>query len=83
MIASRGGGVPEIITHNVDGLLFREGDLSGLIDGMRVLITDSDTRNRLVLAGKNRSCDFGLEQHTRLVSAVFREALSGDAESNA
>ncbi|CAB5137939.1 Glycosyltransferase [Olavius algarvensis associated proteobacterium Delta 3] len=83
VIASRGGGVPEIITHNVDGLLFREGDLSGLIDGMRVLITDSDTRNRLVLAGKNRSCDFGLEQHTRLVSAVFREALSGDAESNA
>ena len=40
VIASRIGGIPELVTDGVNGLLFRAGDVAGLADALRRIVTD-------------------------------------------
>lgn len=47
VIASDAGGIPEIITHNRDGMLFRAGDVSGLAECIANLVADQELRSRL------------------------------------
>jgi glycosyltransferase involved in cell wall biosynthesis len=51
VIAARAGGVPEIITHGQDGLLFEAGDVPALAAQIQRLVTDAELRRRLAKAG--------------------------------
>lgn len=51
VIAARAGGVPEIITHGQDGLLFEAGDVRALAAQIERLVTDAELRRRLAEAG--------------------------------
>jgi glycosyltransferase involved in cell wall biosynthesis len=51
VIAANAGGVPEIITHGQDGLLFEAGDVRALAANIERLVTDAELRRRLAEAG--------------------------------
>ena len=53
-IASRVGGIPEIIEHADSGVLVRAGDPATLAGWLRTLLTDRDLRLRLAKAGRAR-----------------------------
>jgi glycosyltransferase involved in cell wall biosynthesis len=47
VIASDAGGIPEIITHGHDGLLFPVGNVAALAGAIKLLIGDPELRRRL------------------------------------
>jgi glycosyltransferase involved in cell wall biosynthesis len=51
VIASNMGGIPEIVTHDHDGLLFEAGDVTGLAANIEKLVSDRQLRSRLAMAG--------------------------------
>ncbi|MDB4876553.1 MAG: glycosyl transferase group 1 [Gemmatimonadetes bacterium] len=70
VIASRTGGIPEVVTDGVDGLLVPPGDDAALADGLSRLFADAALRDRLATAGRGRAMDrFGVE---RMVDAYER-----------
>ncbi len=54
VITTRVGGIPELITSGVDGLLLEPGDREGLKKAMSALLGDEDLRSRLSDAGRRR-----------------------------
>lgn len=51
VIAASVGGIPEIITHSQNGLLFQAGDIRTLATLIRQLVGDANLRQRLAQAG--------------------------------
>ena len=59
MVATRIGGIPEIVRDGVNGLLVDAGDIDQLTFAVKRLIEDSGLRQRLGFAGRARiECDF-------------------------
>ena len=50
VVASRVGGIPEVITHEVNGLLFEPGDVSALVGTLSRLDAEPDLLGRLARA---------------------------------
>ena len=80
-VASRVGGVPVAVTHDVDGLLFEKENVEELAANLERAIEDETLRHRLGAAARERvvrefSASAYLEHYTELVSATLaaREA---------
>lgn len=54
VITTRVGGIPELITDGVDGLLIEPGDRDGLKRSLAALLEDEALRSRLARAGRSR-----------------------------
>jgi len=65
VVASRIGGLPEIITDGVTGLLFESGDIDQLARHLTLLLTDSELRNKM--GGKARKHAIALFKRDRFV----------------
>ncbi|MGJ9423781.1 glycosyltransferase family 4 protein [Aeromicrobium sp. CF3.5] len=52
------GGIPHVISHDVEGLLVDPGDISGLAAALTSLVEDDDRRGRLRAAARQRAEDF-------------------------
>jgi phosphatidylinositol alpha-1,6-mannosyltransferase len=55
VVASRSGGIPSVIEHEANGLLFEPEDEAGLLDCVRRLRTDDALRQSLVTEGSSRA----------------------------
>jgi glycosyltransferase involved in cell wall biosynthesis len=55
VIGSNAGGVPEIIDHGINGLLFESENVQVLADAIRRLYADPELRRQLVAAGKQKA----------------------------
>lgn len=55
VIGSKAGGVPEIIEHEVSGLLFTSRDVSSLCEQLTHLCTEPEFKLKLAAAGKARA----------------------------
>jgi len=74
VIGSNRGGVPEIITHEKTGLMFRSGDSEDLYRCLRRLEENPALRARLAAAGKEKADRlFDPEAHYR----ALRECMAG------
>jgi len=51
VVASNVGGNPELVSHEVSGLLFPSGDLQGLIDALKKLLLHKELRIRMAERG--------------------------------
>ncbi|ALP52174.1 hypothetical protein Tel_02885 [Candidatus Tenderia electrophaga] len=77
VIGSDRGGVPEIVHHDKNGLLFRSFDADDFYIKVRRLAVDADLRKRLALAGKRDADErFNQEGHFNLL----RKHLHGHPE---
>jgi len=54
VIATRVGGTPEIITHNINGILYESGDVDGLVNSIKELSNDSLKRSMLSVKARER-----------------------------
>jgi glycosyltransferase involved in cell wall biosynthesis len=62
-VASNTGGIPEVLTDNVDGLLVPPGDHVALAGALRRLFADGALRERLAAAARRRAAEhFGIER---------------------
>lgn len=76
IVASRVGGIPEVITDAVQGLLVAAGDPDALADGCRKFLCDRSLAERCGLAGHLRvQEEFSSESMGEKVAALYRELV--------
>jgi glycosyltransferase involved in cell wall biosynthesis len=77
VIASRGGGVTEVVKDNITGLLVAPDDVDGLAQAIIKVLSNNEFAHRLVLAGRKRVEDiFTIEEHARKIQKVYTSILS-------
>ena len=57
VVATWGSGAPQLITHNVDGILIPPGNAVALADALESLFGDAPLRSRIGLAARQRVLD--------------------------
>ena len=78
VVATRGGGVEEIVQHDRTGLLVPVGDTAALAAAVSSLLEQPAKRLALGRAGQERAQGrFGIAAHARAVERVYREILEG------
>jgi len=66
VVASRRGGLPEIVQDQVTGLLFENGDVQQLAQHLRILLSDSELRNNMGRKARERATSlFGRDRFVR------------------
>jgi glycosyltransferase involved in cell wall biosynthesis len=75
VIATRSGGVPEIITHGQEGLLVTPGKTEELTGAMLRLLRDELLRERISKSARQRAERFSLEIHIARMSQIFEETI--------
>jgi len=77
VVASRVGGLPEVIDHGVDGFLHDPQDLHGMADSTLALLTDAGLHARMAQAArqsaKSRFCD---DRIVPMYEAYYEEVLA-------
>jgi glycosyltransferase involved in cell wall biosynthesis len=77
VVGVRGGGVAEIVEHEVTGLLAPAGDTAALAQAIERLARDAPLRQRLGQAGRRRAEEhFSLESCVARMADVYRAALA-------
>jgi glycosyltransferase involved in cell wall biosynthesis len=77
VIASAAGGIPEIVRHEVDGLLVPTGDDTALRGALRRVVQDAELRSALGCAARQRIAEgFTLRSCTERLVAVYEDAVS-------
>lgn len=76
VIASKVGGIPEMIEHHVTGLLVPPADETALAQAIYALLTDPSRAARLGVAARQRVTErFTLEHQMRTLSALVAEGF--------
>lgn len=79
VVATSGGGVPEIVQDGVTGLLVPMGNAEAMAQAIRTLLRDPERRQRMGARGRDRVMqNFTIDITARKVEAVYRE-LAGVA----
>ena len=76
VIASRSGGIPEIITNEVNGLLTTPGNPKDIADCIIRLLEEKDLKKRLIKSGKNRALQFDLKLHVEKMTNIFDQIIT-------
>jgi len=83
LIASRAGGMPEIVRDHLNGLLIEPGDLAGLKEALKRLTDEPETRQQFGLAGRQLvEQEFSIEQMVEGNLAVYRELTSSGTDDD-
>ena len=76
VIATRAGGIPEIVTHNETGLLVPVEDERALADAMIALLQDPARAKAMGEKGRETVREFfTIERHARAVEQVYEDVL--------
>ena len=77
VVASAVGGIPEVITSGVDGILVPPADPSALAVAVRSLLGDASLRQRIGEAGYRTVADrFSIDAQVKRIEAVYDEELA-------
>ena len=74
-VATRVGGIPEVITDGQDGLLVDPGDPAALAGALDRLLVDDALRDRLGAKARDRALAFDLANAVRRTEAIYAAAL--------
>ncbi|OGL82660.1 hypothetical protein A3B32_00130 [Candidatus Uhrbacteria bacterium RIFCSPLOWO2_01_FULL_53_9] len=73
VVATRVGGIPEVIEHEKNGLLADFGDAEGFAEAICRMLRDQSLRTRCIQESKRRvRADFSLTTHIRMLEHVWR-----------
>jgi glycosyltransferase involved in cell wall biosynthesis len=75
-VATRVGGIPEVITDGEDGLLIDPGDPGVLAAALSKLLADDTDRARMANAARHRSADFDLGKAVHQIEAIYDDVLA-------
>ena len=77
VVATRVGGVPEIVVDGETGLLVPVGDVESIASAVASLLEAPARRRALGVAGRQRAmAHFSIEAHARKVETLYREILA-------
>jgi glycosyltransferase involved in cell wall biosynthesis len=74
VIASRTGGIVEMLEHEVDGLLTAPGDADDLASAILRMLDDAALRARSIEHGRSRLCEFDVRTIADAYLAIYRAA---------
>jgi glycosyltransferase involved in cell wall biosynthesis len=81
VVATRVGGIPEIVRDGRDGILVPPGAASRLADGILKVLGDRDLGARLGRSGRERvEASFGIDGLVRDTAALYHELLQAKGE---
>lgn len=83
VLATRVGGVPEVVEHGRTGLLFPAGDNDGAIDLAVELLTDAVRHQAMRGAAVRRASRFALESGVRAYETLYQTHNIGKAKVHA
>jgi glycosyltransferase involved in cell wall biosynthesis len=75
VVATRVGGIPEVIEHAREGVLVPPGDPRALADAILALLRDQVLRQQLGNGAKKRAADFDIRKAVRRMESVYEELL--------
>ena len=75
VVATRVGGIPELVRDGADGILVEPGDIVGLADALCKLLEDPKMRARMGEAGKKRAKEFSWDETAKVVLLAYEKAL--------
>jgi glycosyltransferase involved in cell wall biosynthesis len=75
VVATRSGGVPEILSDGIDGLLVAPGDVGQLTGALARLVDSSDLRTQLGSAARQRAAHFSAPRFVAEALAAIRKPL--------
>lgn len=76
-IGSKVGGIPTVIDHETDGLLFDCGNVDQLTAALDRLMADPDLRKRLGEAGERRMrAEFSVERYVERIGGFYNEVMA-------
>jgi len=76
VVASRIGGIPELVVHGETGLLFTPGDREALQANLQLLMSDGGLRRELGVAARRRvEQRFSLGRHNKELMDVYRQVM--------
>jgi glycosyltransferase involved in cell wall biosynthesis len=76
VVATRVGGIPEVVRDGVDGLLVPPGEVSALADALHTLMADPETGRTMGRHGRERVCDkFTVDRCVDGLLATYTKAL--------
>jgi glycosyltransferase involved in cell wall biosynthesis len=79
IVATRVGGVPDLIEDGVHGLLVEPGDESGLVDAIRRMLGDRDAAARMGEAARERRRrEFTIEVMVSRFEALYERLVAGE-----
>lgn len=76
VIATRSGGIPEIITHMLNGMLVPENDAAALAAAVLEILHDPSLQGRLAEAGRERAKRFRMDSHIHEMVNVFTDVTA-------
>jgi glycosyltransferase involved in cell wall biosynthesis len=74
-VGARAGGVPDVIRHGENGLMFTPGDLGDLTEQLRRLLTDDVMRRRLGRQAREDMEQHGWRASTEALVGYYHEAI--------
>ena len=76
IVATRAGGIPEIIDDGIDGVLVEPGDSVALAGAIASMLNDPDRRRLMAGHGREKvAVRFSFEQMTRAYEAMYQHLL--------
>lgn len=76
VIASRVGGIPEIVVNGESGILVPPGDAEALAAAMQQLICDEPLRQRMAAAAKKRAAEYEAAAVVPRIEALYQQLLA-------
>jgi glycosyltransferase involved in cell wall biosynthesis len=84
IVATRVGGIPELVTHGTDGLLVPANDDAALAEAMADLINNPEKRHAFGEAGRRRAlADFSFEKMTDAYFDLYEDLISASKPARA
>jgi glycosyltransferase involved in cell wall biosynthesis len=75
VVATRSGGVPEIVRHGQDGFLFAPGNAEEMANAMKKILKDENLRERFLQFAQRRAKLFSLNSHVEKMSEIFADTI--------
>lgn len=75
VIATRSGGIPEIVTHMQNGMLVPENDADAIFKAVMKILQDESLKKRLAEEGLKNAKRFNMDLHIEKMVKVFTEVM--------
>ena len=75
IVATRVGGIPEIVREGKDGLLVAPGNTEEMAEAFLKLLKDGSLRDRLGKSGLERAEAFSMDLHVNRIIDIFEDAI--------
>ena len=76
VVATKSGGIPEIVRHGNEGLLVKPGRAGEMAEAIKKIIENESLRKRLSESAENRSHFFSIEKHVSNMQDFFEQTLT-------